>query len=1038
MLRLSDVEQVLNSYVEQLIPAMLRQQYHLTLVKGGPDYPHLPEQSHFAHIVNGVFGLTELVRFLIVRGVSIAGLDEAAFRKALAVYTVHEVHKASDVELLASSEFSIPLERLQEEYERLGLSEFAKVDEHLMRAANVHKRSTKHGDLLMSDDPSAARLWLLVRIADTLASVQMPAEAADSLQGYLADLGPAFAPQSPPGKYALYYHEIKDVRGVLTNTIHQAVARHLEAELGFYPLLYFVTGTLYIGPIRLDTSINDGLIPAIAGEVLGSLTQGNGADMIRDALRRQKFDFERYVYAFATVDDLLQVVYDETLRAKPNPRDALDEIDGLASKRRGLPADWREMVEGRLGIQLLDSKTFNEQWSQARRYLLYVDTLLRDLNPVENRLEWFLRTFPVPPSAADNLRQEADIWALGGVGKYVLVIAYHFLRGPDFADRPAEAWPPEEVLARLHRRVLEAMQRMDTQAGRQAAVAELGLRQDLEAYLSENLYLSFALASHLEADGLASYAATKRKGHTGKVCSLCNRYSEYVQELRTGILDDFGRVFSNRVLPAREAPQGNRLWCPICHLEAILRKVMGMGLPSTAHYKNSRRICLYVLPTFSFTPEHLRLFEPLLRPFHRVTGLPVRDYGRDWGLPHYWLERRTLDPDWLDELQNALAREADKIAGWGGRGFVGERVSLGRIQGQPHYYLITWEKAARDTETNDERIATRTEAWAKALFAAAVISGLTSCKVYVTERPYLPVADPAELKVTITLDSPPPALRGLLGDRADTVSLYGRERGRRSGLERTLDLSAALWTVTADVHAANRPTKDKHVSGRLGELNTSPLAGATFYKEYGRLNDGQSPYPVLARACEVLLEAQAEIHGGELMDLVEKIAQKSLEIALPSGLPFGATGRGKARRYELVFREAVSAMRKAQQMIPEMREAALGRQRPSEQSIAELKRLTAGTLLKGLERRQESRRGEIFVRARGEELGRLVGEFVDIIVDELYLGRAGGSFARFLRLENSVADGIYYYTDRNLPRLWDEYKQQKAAQAEEDNLRGWK
>ena len=1054
MLNLTEVESTTQQYLEQFVPAMLQQGYHLILVKGGPEYPHLSEQSHFAHIVNGVFGLMQFVRFLVTHHTCPVWLDAETLRRGIAAYTVHEVHKDRDVALLGESSFSIPLERLREEYQRLGLESFAQVDDHLLRAANVHKRSPKHGDLLMSGDPNAARLWLLVRIADSLASAQTPAEAAASLQGYLADLGPAFAPQSPPGKYALYYHEIRDVRGVLTNAVHQAVARYLEDRLGFFPLLFFATGTLYIGPVGADREAADSLIqspefrvspesrvlsqesarvgrdiagnliPAVADLVLRSLTQGSGADAIRDGLRRQKFDFEPYVYAFAPVEDLLQVVHEDTLTANPNPRIALDEIEGLAGRRQDLPADWRETVEERLGIRLLDPKehkTFNELWSLVRRYLLYLDTLVRDLAPAENRLDWFLRAFDVPSPYADNLRREADIWARGGVGKYVLVISYHFLRGPDF-DRPAEAWPPEEVLARLHRRVLAAMSRMDTQAGRQAAVAQLGLRQDLESYLRESLYLSFAPATHLEDDGLAGYTSPKRKGHAGQVCSLCNRRSEFAQELRTGILDDFGRVFSNRVLPAPEAPQGNRLWCPICQLEAILRKMAGIGLPTGAHYKNSRRIYLYVLPTYSFTPEHLRLFESLLRPFHRVTSLPVRDYGRDRGLPHYWLERRTLDPEWLDELQGVLEREADKIAGWGGRGFVGERVLMGRIQGQPHYYLISWEKAARDAEADDARIATRTEAWAKALFAAAVIQGLTGCKIYVTERPYLPVADPAELKATITLDGPPPALRGLLGERGDTVSLYGREKGERSGLEQVLDLSAALWTVTADVHSPNRPTKDKYIAERLGTLNTSPLAGATFYKEFGRLNEGQSPYPTLARACEVLLEMQ----GGELMDLVEKIAQKSLEIALP----FGAAGRGKARRYELVFREAVSAMRKAQQVIPEMREAALGGQRPSEQSIAELKRLTAGTLLKGLERRQGSGRGEILVRAWGEELGRLVGEFVDILVDELYLGRAGGSFARFLRLENQLADGIYYYTDRNLSCLWEEYKQQKVARAE--------
>jgi hypothetical protein len=1016
-----DIEDILTEYLEKIVPSMLEQNYHLYLVKGGPDYPHLSEQSHFSHIINGIMGLTQVLGFLIESNATF-GIDEQIVRKAFALFTIHEVHKNKKIEKIGTSEFSIPLEYLQAEYEKLGLSNFAAVDTHLMRAANVHKRSTKHGDMLITNDPVAEKIWLLVRIADTIASIRAPDEAQKSLGSYLADFSPVFAPK-PVGQHALYYHQIKNVRGVLTNAIHQAVARYLADRLKFFPLLFFAAGTLYLGPASVDKETVSDLIPAIANVVLRSLTQGSSADAIRDGMRRQKFDFESYVYAFASVEDLLQVVHEDTLTAKPNPRIALDEIEGLASRRKELPAGWGESVEERLGIRLLDPKehkTFNELWSLVQRYLLYVDTLVRDLAPTENRPDWFLRVFDVPSPYADNLRQEAATWARGGVGKYVLVIAYHFLRGPDFADRPAEALPFEDVLSRLHRRVLAAMSRMDTQAGRHAAVAQLGLQQDLEAYLRESLYISFTPTSQLDTDSLADYVSPKRKGHTGKICSICNRYSEYTDELRTGILDDFGRVFSNRVLPAIEAPQSNRLWCPVCQMEAILRKISGMGLPAQAHYKNSRRIYIYVLPTYSFTPEHLRLFNPLLEPFHHVTSLPVRDYGQDWGLPHYWLERRTLDPQWLDELKNVLQREANKIAGWGGKFFVRERVLMGRIQGQPHYYLITWEKAARDKD-EDAHIATRTEAWAKAIFAAAVIHGMTGCKVYVTERPYLPVTDPADLKATIILDSPPPALRGLLGEKSDTISLYGREKGKRSGIEQVLDLSAALWTITANVHTPDRHTKDKYIAERLGALNTSPLAGATFYKEFARLNGGKSPDLILAKACEILLDIQ----GGELMDLVEKIARKSLEIALPL---FKTSGRGKARRYELIFREAISAMRKAQQAIPEMMKAALGDRQPSPQSIAELKMLTSGTLLKGLERRQGNHRGEIFVRAWGEDLSRLVEEFVNILVDELYLGRAGGSFAHFLRLENQLADGIYYYIDRHLSQFWDEYKQQKVPQ----------
>lgn len=1025
MLTQADLAEILTQYVETVVPAMLRKGYHLILVKGGQEYPHLSEQSHFTHIVNGSFALARFLQFVAEQNISIPRLDAPLVRRALALYTVHEVHKDREIERSGLSEFDIPLERVREEYRALGLEGFAgSVDDHLLRAANVHKRSPRHGDLLLSGDPDAHRLWLLVRVADAMASAQTPEEAARSLRGYLADLSPAFAPQCPPGRFALYFHELRDVRGVLTNAVHQAVARQLEVRSGFFPLLFFATGTLYVGPAGIGPDDVGNLVPAVAEAVLGMLqTEGqvSRSNLIRRGLDTKKN--EAYIYIFASAKDLLQAVYDDTLKGASDSQAARKVIDQLAREgRQGFPPDWRETVEERLGIRLLDPKeheTFNRVWSQAYRYLLYVHSLARDLNPAENPADWMIRAFGVPQPYADRLREEASLWAKGGVGKYALVVAYHFLCGPDFADRPAEALPPEKVLRCLHLRTLKAFRGVDTEAGRRAKVAELGLRPDLEAYLRENLHLSFARALHLEEDGLADTLKPKGKGHTGKVCSLCNRRSDHAQPLATGVLDDFGRVFSNRVLPAREAPRGNRLWCPVCHLEFVLRKMVGIGLPSGADYGKTRCIYFYVLPTYSFTPEHLRLFGPLLRFFRDVTRIPVRDYGRDDpGLPRLWLEHRTFDPDWMEEVQEVLKREAEKIARGGGQNYVGERILAGPVQGQPHYYLFKWEKAAREQEQDPGRLATRTEAWAKALFAAAIISGLTSCKVYVTERPYLPAADPADLKATITLDGPPPALRGLLGGRGDAISLYGRERGPRSGLEQALDLAAALWVVTAEVHAPGRNTEDKWVSERLETFNASPLAGATFYKEFARLDPEHSPSPTLVRACEVLLEFQ----GGDLMNLVEKIAHKSLEIALPRSM----FGRGKARRYEFVFRETVSAMRKARQIIPEIREVAVGKGRPSEQAIAELKLQAKGTLLKTLERQRE-RRGEISVHAWGEELNRRVGEFVDLVVDDLYLGRAGGSFARFLRLENAIADGIYYYTDCHLSQYWEEVKRKQPV-----------
>ncbi|MFN3763395.1 MAG: hypothetical protein ACK4WK_09385, partial [Anaerolineae bacterium] len=65
MLPQDDLEQILTQYVDVVVPAMLRRGYHLVLVKGGPEYPHLSEQSHFTHIVNGAFALAQFLQFAV-------------------------------------------------------------------------------------------------------------------------------------------------------------------------------------------------------------------------------------------------------------------------------------------------------------------------------------------------------------------------------------------------------------------------------------------------------------------------------------------------------------------------------------------------------------------------------------------------------------------------------------------------------------------------------------------------------------------------------------------------------------------------------------------------------------------------------------------------------------------------------------------------------------------------------------------------------------------------------------------------------------
>jgi CRISPR type I-D-associated protein Csc3/Cas10d len=244
MLTTEVLENVLDQYVQSFIPAMQRWKYHLILAKGGEEYAHLSEQSMLGHIINGAFSLVRLLRFVAEKKLPVYGLNEQTLRKALALYTIHDTHKLGGFEKMGGSEFSLPLERLQDECHKLGLNQFADVDAHLMRAANVSKRSQYQGDILLGEEKGSL-LWLLVRLADTMASMANPRETG-TLEGYLRQLAPEFASRS--GRFCLYAHEVRDVRGVLTNLVHSVIATRLEAKYEFYPLLFFATGTLCLGP----------------------------------------------------------------------------------------------------------------------------------------------------------------------------------------------------------------------------------------------------------------------------------------------------------------------------------------------------------------------------------------------------------------------------------------------------------------------------------------------------------------------------------------------------------------------------------------------------------------------------------------------------------------------------------------------------------------------------------------------------------------------------------------------------------------------
>jgi CRISPR type I-D-associated protein Csc3/Cas10d len=377
--------------------------------------------------------------------------------------------------------------------------------------------------------------------------------------------------------------------------------------------------------------------------------------------------------------------------------------------------------------------------------------------------------------------------------------------------------------------------------------------------------------------------------------------------------------------------------------------------------------------------------------------------------------RQTLDDEMVNRILAVFERQAEWVAQHlqrEGKALPGERFFTVRRDrlAQPNYLMFVWEKTVYDTTKDDAQIPTSSEMWVKATFGAALLAALTGCKVYVTERPYLPISDVASIKPTVALDSPHNILRSVLtgafhrGEmncpRVSHSPDASAARASASLLE-VLDILAALWQINSELKApTERTTKDKHIAERLEVLGTNPLAGAFFYRQYARLNDDATPYPTYIRACSILLKRR----GGEMMNIAKQLAQKSLALFLPRS----RYGRGKAHLYEVVLRDAVDAIRKAPSHDPD-----------------EIKTFAAGTLLKALERRQQSERREGIVNPNRGNLNQLVEEFIALLVDEVLEKRANGSVAAFNRLANQLADAVYFEIDRTLSEHWAAWQAQR-------------
>jgi hypothetical protein len=994
----------------------------------GKDY-HV-DQSLYVHIVNGVFAITRLLNYLAREG--LFQLTEEEYRTLLAIYTLHDLHKDIDVTRGSRGEFDVTLDAVFKEATALSLFDFTNVSVAQLRLGIMHLNKSMVGDL--SDaPPQTSKIINIVRLADTFASMQEPGqENYKGLRYYLNSLSPRLV-----GRYEFYYHELNEYRGISTQMLHLIICEILEKHYRCYPLLFFANGVLYLGPTdAANISPLDDIVKTISKAFFAKIQQimqNVGLTVANEALNpQQTVKFEQYVYLFADASDLLHSLASYATRKAP--KHFITDLVEKRSEKRPLFADLYPSPAHfctHYGIDPEDESDtdFAEKWWAVSQFIKGVESIARDLLGDEKALSWIFEALKTPEAVRSIVLVDEAELRRGGVADHCLVLAYHYLRHRTYRNgHSVRAVELGDVLGQLQEQVMLHLQGITNLDARQAVVdRELALTQDLRVYLSESLHCShpaFVNFIPKASDVFAEYQKCKTGGSHQRLCVLCSKVIPAEMKtptIKTSILEDQALVFSNKLVP-RETVVGQMVWCPMCYLEFTLRQLNGLGYPQGADSGLSDRLYLYLFPDYFFTPEQVAHMSTVLNKFRDHTKLKLRRYGKDDdpSLPTLWMREGRFSAKMQRDALETLRREAERLAeeeldakkqrtGRKYRDRPGDKV---RSSQQPalNYYFIVCEKST--SKSQSELAPTRSELWCKALYTGLITYLLLGVRVYITDKPYLTVSSPTELKHLITLDAPHSLLRGLLGQSATSAVIrLATAKGNQTAVtvQNAIDAFSALWVVNENLTGQSASDRgrnlDKQVGTRLSQINSNPLAGATFYKE--RQRDDLPTSPEFTKACAYLLNHI----GGWKLDLAKTLAYQSLALFLPSP---SKDGKGKANQYERLFRLALDTLKRM----------------PQVEDAGEMKSRIAGALVKSVARQDDLSKSGRFagmLNCYGDELKRRAYEFAETIVDELFIKRCGRNISKLLAEENSLADGIFFVTDCDLGKYWEEYRRRRDS-----------
>lgn len=846
-------DRVTGAFIDHMLPHMMKN-YAEKSAKGGEHkdkeeerrerFERNYDQSMVSHLLNGIFPTMRLLTWLEKLQLGPAPFSDLEKQIYILSYLMHDVDKIEDlrnIDTISREKIDEAKGIIQNQLVECNAEVFfpdfsAYLEDITYLVVNTQQKYGTHLHTYLWQLRLKERRLLLLRrlctysdqIAYLVSSPSAILLETETLNTILAEFS--------DDELVFTYHQVREVRGLLTNVINNGLVELFEAgrENEIWPYLFFSDGVVYIKRKSSQIAISsERIVDAVQARLRAICAQ-----TIKDNAPGLKFSIQGivkhpdYYFEFLNLEEYFALLAQSTINRTGN-----DVVSGPLDKLRQMKA------RGELPAELvLDGLVEDGQRRVGKLSRFFSVVFVTILGMLDKRQET-LRT-RTEHAAIDHLgltpywEQSLSIPNRGGVEYRWFWLAASYLR--DHTGLAVDG--DEQSLQALFFSTLKLILSLAGEELRQQ------MPQKYLSHLTRYLDSVVELPSGVRPDGampdfqgeLERYVEAKGKGRRSALaCTLCNSsYPTEEQSDSTALFQPW--VYKNKLSLYAGKNAGGI--CTICSLELMLRQIMLQGQLRLTGGKfealKTKYVAIY--PNFFFTAETGELVKGILDQLQNINFFTIRrQLDRKeisistllnleaFGAPKHndAISQPFLYPEETEGEDDQEGQENGPDEEDAGEQKAKEAAQRSYIKYVQETYPGMCFFGMRAGKDDDD-----TSTWAMPAFLALALPLITNTKVVVSEMSLPLFSSGHEFRETVVFDAPHPYL----------ASLLKSERVHVNQLLRKLKVLTSIYTVNLDTYAKKGKPEWKHLSEIARDLETDPLFLFSYLRKQER---GESMYP---------------------------------------------------------------------------------------------------------------------------------------------------------------------------------------------------